>query len=156
MLRWLGITLPKQYNFPLHLNSLSTTHANLKEICSITFASSPVFFQQQNISPTQPTPKLPFHESDVPFHSTLYVNNTVVQTQGKRPACQERLHHILSFSFNFVFFNLIDVKFHSSFFLKTKTESDKENYILSSQVLAEILEMLACPARNEQWLQQDS
>ena len=72
-----------------------------------------------------------------------------MQTQGKRPACQQRLHHVLSSSFNFVFINLIDVKFHSSFFLKTKTENDKENYILSSHVLAEILEMLACPVRNE-------
>lgn len=78
------------------------------------------------------------------------MNNTVVQTpQGKEPAYQERLHHILSFSLILIFFNLIDVN-SIYLFSKAKTESDKENYILSSQVLAEIVEMLACPAR--EWL----
>lgn len=44
-----------------------------------------------------------------------------------------------------MFINLIDVKFHSSFFQETKTESDKKNYILFSQVFAEALKMLlAC------------
>lgn len=110
------------------------------------------FIKSKNISPTQPASKFPFHKSDLPFHLVLYVSITVVQTQGKRLACQGRLQHIPNFSFNIVFINLIDVKFHSSFFLKTKTEGDKENYILFSQILAEALEMLACLVKSELWL----
>lgn len=109
----------------------------------ITFASSHVLLSRAKTSSAQPAPKLPFHESDLPLRLALYVNNTVVQTQGKKLACQERLQHILNFSFNIVFINLIDVKFHSPFFLetKTKTKSDKENYHLCSKVLAETLKM---------------
>lgn len=102
------------------------------------------FTKSKSISPPQPAPKLPFHESDLLFHLALCASNTVEQTQGERLTCQGRLQHTPNFSFNIVLINLIDVKLHSSLFLKTKTESDKENYILYSQVLAEASEMLAC------------
>lgn len=69
--------------------------------------------KSKSISPTQPAPKLPFHESDLPFHLAPCPSNTVVQTQGERLACQGRLQHIPNFSFNIVLINLIDVKFHS-------------------------------------------
>lgn len=107
------------------------------------------FTNSKNISLAQPVPKLSFHESDLAFHLVLYMINTIVQTQGKRLECQESLQYIPSFSFNTVFINLMDVKFHSFFSLKTKTESDKENYTLFSQVLAEALEILACLVKSK-------
>lgn len=70
------------------------------------------------------------------------MSNNVVQPQGKRLTCQERLQHIPNFSVNTIFIYLTDVKFHSSFFQETKTESDKKNYILFSQSFEEALEML--------------
>lgn len=100
--------------------------------------------KSKSISPPQPAPKLPFHESDLPFHLALCASNTIEQTQGEKLTCQGRLQYTPNFSFNIVLINLIDVKLHSSLFLKTKTESDKENYILYSQVLAEASETLAC------------
>lgn len=112
--------------FPLQfiLYCLSTNHTNLKKICPKMKEQSLLHLyihviKSKNISPIQPATKLSFHETDLPFHLTLCVSNTVVQTQGKRLlACQGRLYHIPNFSFNNVFINLIYVKFHSPIFPK--------------------------------------
>lgn len=117
------MTLPKQYNnFPCssHFHCLSTNHTNLKR-SALKRKSNYLHLQMyciksKNIS-TQPAPKLPFHVSYLPFHLVLYVSNTAVQTQGKRQHVKEGCS-TFPISVNTGFINLIDVKFHSSFFPK--------------------------------------
>lgn len=149
MLRSLDTILPKHYkNFfcSLHISCISTYHTKLKTFVLkriITFVFS-MYFIKSTISPLYNQAQSS-HFMKIICHFIwlcMSVSNTVVQTQGKRLACQARQQHIPNFSLNTVFINLTDVKFYSFFFLKIKTMGDKEYYIFLSQVLAASLEIL--------------